>query len=81
MISNNSGDMPIGVIRRGKKFIAQLSDGGVRHWMSFETSQSAFNWYKTQKENMAKKLAEQYIGLVDPRVIDSLNNYTVDITD
>ena len=75
------GEHPVGVsLYRGKSFKACVS--GTRKCLGyFTTPELAFQAYKTAKEAMAKELAIQYEGLVDPRVIVALNNYVVNIED
>ena len=78
------GDCPVGVTfdKRLCKYAAKIHfDGAHRHLGVYKTSEEAFNAYKTAKESQAKQLAIKYKGLVDERVIESLNNYTVEITD
>ena len=77
------GGYPIGVCLRGDigKFVAQLSIGSKRYLGCFDTPTEAFQAYKVAKESKAKELAIKYTGLVDPRVIDALNNFTVNIDD
>ena len=47
----------------------------------FPTPEEAFCKYKDAKEALAKCLAVKYSGLVDKRVIDMLNNFTINIDD
>lgn len=84
--NRNRGEFLIGVIRYKSKagyegFTAQLNIGCRKIKKNFATELDAFNWYKMQKELAARQLALKYMGMVDPRVIKSLNNYTVYITD
>lgn len=78
------GKFPIGVcMLRGKYFEVRMSNGkGKSNYIGcYKTQEEAFQAYKAAKEAMAKELAIQYEGLVDPRVIVALNNYVVDIND
>lgn len=78
------GDWPVGVSynKRDRKFTAKVKFNGVnRNLGYFNDPVSAFNTYKLEKEKAAKLLAEQFSGKCDTRVIDSLLNYRVEITD
>lgn len=79
------GELPVGVYfkKSHQLFIAQISTGlnQKKHLGLFTTPTEAFAAYKVAKESYAKVLAIKYTGLVDPRVIDALNNFTVNIDD
>lgn len=79
------GLLPIGVCKsqNGNKYKVQMGSGlgSTKYLGTFETAEAAFNHYKTIKEAKAKQLALKYKGLVDNRVVEALNNYTVEITD
>ena len=47
----------------------------------FDTEIEAFNYYKTNKENYIKELAEKWKSKIDERAYQALINYTVEITD
>ena len=47
----------------------------------FNTEIEAFNYYKINKENYVKELAEKWKGQIDERAYEALINYTVEITD
>lgn len=83
--SGDRGEYPIGVyLKRGlDKYGSQVSlgKGLQRHLGYFDTPIAAFQAYKVAKEDYAKLLAVKYTGLVDPRVVDALNNFTVEISD
>lgn len=74
------GMYPLGVSlhQPSQKFTARA---GKARLGSFTTTGEAFAAYKGEKELQAKTLAIKYAGLVDPRVIDALNNFTVNIED
>lgn len=81
---SSRGVLPIGVhqLKGYSKYIAQSGFGkGSKYLGLFDTPEAAFAVYKIAKEAYAKELATKYTGLVDPRVIDALNNYVVEITD
>lgn len=78
------GDLPVGVYleKCSGKYKAQLSTStGRKNLGRFTTPTEAFQAYKVAKEAYAKLLAIKYTGLVDTRVIDALNNFTVNIDD
>lgn len=79
------GSLPCGVnlLKRSLKFVPRISGGKgkVTHLGVFDTPEEAFCAYKIAKELKAKQLAIKYAGLVDPRVIDALNNFQVNIDD
>lgn len=79
------GDLPLGVCfhKQGNKFMAQCSDfNGLNKYLGlFATPEEAFQAYKAYKESLAKEFAKAYIGKVDDKIINVLNNYTVEITD
>lgn len=85
LLQSNSirGELPIGVCRSSKgSFVAQIRNNRLRERLgSFSTPLEAFNAYKNRKECLAKELAIKYQGLVDPRVITALQNFTVNIDD
>lgn len=80
------GVCPLGVcwVEQRQKYRANIKMHGLRgnkHLGYFDTPTEAFQAYKVAKESYAKQLAIKYTGLVDPRVIDALNNFTVNIDD
>ena len=83
--NHRGSSLLIGVSYHSRDLVyqARVSDGdGKRiHLGNFEDELSAFYAYKKGKESIAKKLAKRYEGLVDQRVITSLLNYEVDISD
>lgn len=76
------GNFPIGVCQLHGKFKAQISiKSRVTALGLFDSEIEAFNIYKSAKENLAKVLAQEVSGIVDSRVVSSLENFTVEITD
>ena len=77
------GNLPIGVTKDGKYFMARLSKGlGNRKFLgSFKTETEAFLAYKQSKEMHLKELAEKWKGKIDDRAYDALMNYEVNIDD
>lgn len=72
------GDLPQGVSRHGRGYQAQLNVDGKLHYLgTYQTPEEAFQAYKFAKESNVKRMAEQYRGLIDPRVYDSLMRYEV----
>ena len=78
------GKYPIGVcyIVSMTSYLAQgYNRGKNKHLGYFSTPEEAFQAYKLFKEALAKELAIEYKGLVDPRVIQALLEYTVEEND
>lgn len=79
------GVYPIGVHynTRECKFKSQVNNGEglIIHLGYFSNPEEAFQAYKVAKETLAKQLALKWLGKVDNRVIDALNNFTVEMTD
>lgn len=78
------GEYPIGVhySTKEKKYIASCSMNSKKYYIGgYHSIEESFMAYKQFKEQAAKQLAIQYINLVDIRVIDALNNFTVNIDD
>lgn len=77
------GEYPIGVHKKGNKFIAQISKTKkVRQRLgSYDTPEQAFQAYKTAKEAYIKEIADKWKRFIDPRVYQAMYNYRVEITD
>lgn len=76
------GDLPIGVIKAGKYFIAQLSrPGHTKYKKTHKTAEEAFYVYKFHKEAYIKEVADEWRPLIGEKVYFSLINYQVEITD
>lgn len=79
---NQRGDLPIGVGRKGKKFIAQFTMNGVHISLgSFSTLDEAFQTYKVAKEKYVKETAEYFKDRLDLRIYDMLIKYEVKTED
>jgi hypothetical protein len=82
---NSRGDYPQGVAlyRPLMKYTSQICNGTRKttYLGRFDTPEEAFYVYKEYKENLAKALAIEYSGRIHSKVIESLNNFTVEITD
>jgi hypothetical protein len=78
------GDLPIGVIMNGKKYLAQCNNGtrnSKKYLGIFDTVEEAFQAYKTYKEQLIKERAEQYKGLIPVNLYNALMNYEIQIND
>lgn len=80
------GEYPIGVYfnQEKQKYKAEIRlhfDRKTRHLGYFQSIPEAFLAYKSAKEVLAKELALHYADKVDKRVIQVLNNFTVEIGD
>lgn len=79
------GACPKGVYfkKSHQQYVAQiaLGQGFQKHLGIYDTVGEAFAKYSEAKIEHARVLAIKYTGLVDPRVVDALNNYEVDIND
>ena len=80
--SNCRGDLPIGVLKCGKKYVASFTKGTVSiHLGIFNTPEEAFQAYKTEKEKYIKEVADKWKGLISDKVYEALINYKVKIDD
>ncbi|STO12725.1 AP2 domain [[Flavobacterium] thermophilum] len=79
------GDLPIGVCfyKRDKKYQANCKDekGNNVYLGRYNTPEEAFEAYKKFKENIIKKVAEEYKDRIPKRLYEALINYEVEITD
>lgn len=83
---NYRGDLPIGVKRSGKSFMARCSNpitGNREYLGSYSTPFYAFKSYKKYKENLIKQIAqiEHDKGNITERCYNAMMNYEVEITD
>lgn len=75
-------NLPLGVIKRGNKFITQTgTKNRSKHIGSYNTPEEAFQAYKEAKEQYIKEVAEKWKDKIDARVYKALINYQVEITD
>lgn len=83
-VKNNAtrGEYPVGVTKKGNKFVATVFKNGVnRNCGTYNTPEQAFQAYKTAKEAYIKEIADKWKELIDPRVYEAMYNYKVEITD
>lgn len=80
----NRGKWPLGVSYMGccGKWRSEISVGGKKvHLGLFKSVEEAFAAYKIAKESEAKRLAAFWQSRVDPRAIEALNRFEVQIDD
>ena len=78
------GDHPIGVsLTKQQKYVAHCGDdnGKRLHLGIFNTPEAAHCAYKTCKESLIKRLADEYQSVIDHRVYTALMVYTISIND
>lgn len=75
------GYFPVGVTRKNKKFVAQLSGADKKLLGVFSCPEQAFQAYKIAKEDKAKQLAKKYKDQIEPRAYEALMRYEVNIDD
>lgn len=81
---SDRGKYPIGVYyNQGKGyFVAQVMvAGGKRKSKSFKNPEDAFLWYKGEKEDRIKEVAEKYAGDISEDVYNKLMRWNVEVTD
>ena len=83
------GDCPVGVCysKRDDKYVAQCSikpKEGTRiskYLGSYETTEQAFQAYKTFKEQYIKEVADEYKNKIPQRLYDAMYNWVIEIDD
>jgi len=77
------GNCPIGVYlaRDGGRYIAQCYDKKTIYLGIHSTPEEAFEVYKEYKEDVIKKIADKYYGLIPEKLYKAMYNYIVEITD
>ena len=77
------GGCPIGVSKKGDKYVAQLKKGNGKpiYLGRYDTVEEAFLAYKTAKEQYIKEVAEEYKQKIPQKLYDALMNYEVEIDD
>lgn len=82
----NRGECPIGITKRGNKFYARCSkcrnDKYYREFIgSFNDPLTAFEAYKSTKENYIKEVADEFKNQIPKKLYKALYDYEVRITD
>lgn len=76
------GELPIGVIKMGKKFRTQIQNKySEKIYKCYDNVEEAFKTYKTAKEQYIKKIADKWRGQITEEVYQAMYNYSVEITD
>jgi len=78
------GEKVIGTYKNGKCYDARIYEYGKRKYIGhYKSEQEAFDAYKKERERYIKEVARNYFdkGLITEKVFNSLNNYTIEITD
>ena len=75
------GKYPIGVIKEGNKYRAQLLLNNKRYIGIFNTIEEAFQAYKVAKEKYIKEVADKWKGLISDEVYQALYKYQVEMYD
>ena len=84
--SNKSrGEYPIGVYLHsdGDKYVAQCCDINkkAKYLGRYDTIEETFEVYKDYKEDVIKRTADKYYGLIPDKLYKAMYNYVVDIAD
>ena len=78
------GLYPVGVTwsKKMQKFSAACSNTNKQVYLGYHTTpEEAFHVYKDYKENLIKMVAELYKDYIPTKLYDSLNQYSIEITD
>lgn len=79
---NCRGGLPIGVVYKNKKYVAQCNINGKMKTLGYyDTPEKAFQVYKNHKENYIKKVADQYKDKIPQKLYDGLISYKIEIND
>ncbi len=78
---NDRGDLPIGVTRIRDKYLAQINKNGRRERKIWDDIDSAFNWYKIEKEKYIKQIADKYKHIIPEKLYKAMYEYKVDMND
>lgn len=80
--SNRRDKLPLGIRLIGKVYEVSISKHNKRVRLGSNTIiEKAFELYKNAKEEYAKEIAENYKGIIDERVYQTLINFKINITD
>jgi hypothetical protein len=75
-------DLPIGVVKSGKKFRAIIRKGVDNIDLgTYKFIQEAFNAYKIAKEFWIKEVADEWKDRIELDVYEAMYNWTIEITD
>lgn len=77
--NKNRGNLPIGVTKKGDKYIAYLHSA--KYSKSFDTLEEAFYSYKQIKEDYIKQIADEYKDKIPKKLYDAMYKWEVEITD
>lgn len=77
--NKNRGNLPIGVTKKGDKYIVNLHS--VKYSKSFDTPEEAFYSYKQIKEKYIKQIADEYKDRIPKKLYDAMYKWEVEITD
>nr|DAJ60328.1 MAG TPA: hypothetical protein [Caudoviricetes sp.] len=81
-VSKKKGkNLPIGVMKDGKKFRAECVTKDKPYLGSFDTVEEAFQAYKEQKEQYTKEIAEQYKNKIPQELYEAMYNRKIKIED
>ena len=77
------GELPIGVSYYNKKFIAQCHDGNGNNKKigRYSTIEQAFDAYKTYKEKIIKRIADNYKKYIPVKLYKAMYDYNVEMDD
>lgn len=82
--NNIRGDFAIGVhkLKSSGKFMAYSKIDKKRVYLGlFNTSEEAFDIYKTTKEIEIKRVADKWKSIIKPKVHETMYNYSINLTD
>ena len=81
-INDKKRNLPTGVSKKGKSYIAQIMINKEKvHLGSFDSILDAFNAYRVAKEMQIRNAAEEYKEKISNKVYHALLNYKVEIDD
>ena len=79
---NKRGDYPIGVLKNGNKFQANIVRYNKREYLgTFNTPEEAFQVYKVAKEDYIRHVANKWKNQITEECYQALLNYKIEITD
>lgn len=75
---NHRGELPIGVVKKGLKYIAQITKNNIHININvLNTPEEAFQAYKEFKENWVKEVANKWKNKISDTAYSSLINWKV----